>query len=204
MKIKQIFKGQLLTRTKVKNNILKIWDQTTDDERYEWYKAANEFAQTLTPFIEGENKLNKSVGIIAATSPMKRWETNQRCAEAFVKTGKSNHTKMFQKKCEDILATSGLEQEILNVLNGRKIQAFYHNIRHYESGEFVTIDRHAVSIALGKWISKTVYAGITAIQYQFFQDCYKHTASSIGVTPLLLQSATWVRFRQIRTQFDRI
>jgi hypothetical protein len=67
----------------------------------------------------------------------------------------------------------------------------------------VTIDRHALSVALDYWVSDEEYSGMTKKQYEFFRDCYIWTADSIGVSPLRLQSATWVVFRRIKKEVGR-
>ena len=89
----------------------------------------------------------------------------------------------------------------LKILRGQKIISFYTNIRHPHKNKEVTIDRHALSIALSKWIKEEDYAGMTGKQYKFFQDCYKYTADKIGISPVLLQSSTWERFRKIKQNY---
>ena len=65
----------------------------------------------------------------------------------------------------------------------------------------VTIDRHALSVGLGKWIQEEDYAGMTKNQYNFFRDTYKYTANILGISPVLLQSTTWERFRKIKQNY---
>jgi hypothetical protein len=61
----------------------------------------------------------------------------------------------------------------------------------------LTIDRHAVSIAVGEKLSDDKLQ-MTAGQYEFFQETYRWTAAQLGVNPLILQSATWVVWRKMK------
>lgn len=206
--VHQIFKGENLTRTKVKNNILKIWDLTGETERYNWYGEAYLYATTLAIDIEllsgttdTTANLNKAVGVLAALSPIKTWEQNIKCACQMILTGNCGHTKLFVDKAQEILNSDGSDETILNILNGRKISAFYLNIRYPEKANNITIDRHALSIGLGRWTTNEDYQGMTAKQYEFFVQCYILAAMQVGVTPLLMQSATWVKWREIKTDY---
>lgn len=196
----QNFKGIVLTKTKVKNNILRIWNLTNKYDRFDWYQEANDWASNRV--VEGVN-LNKVCGIIAALSPVKRWEDNLKCAVSLINTRDCGHMKQFKNKALAILDCDGSEEEILKILNGNKISAFYKNIRHPFDGSNVTIDRHALSIALGYWITEDDYKGMTTNQYNFFSDCFAEASLKVGVSPLLMQSATWVKWREIKTEYKR-
>lgn len=206
--VHQIFKSENLTRTKVKNNILKIWGLTGETERYNWYGEALKYAESLAVDIEILEEstdrtinINKAVGVLAALSPIKTWEQNKKCAFQMILTGKCGHTQLFVKKAQDILNSDGSDEAILSILNGRKISAFYLNIRYPEKANYITIDRHALSIGLGRWTTDEDYQGMTAKQYEFFVQCYTLAAMQVGVTPLLMQSATWVKWREIKTDY---
>jgi hypothetical protein len=194
---KQIFKGEELTRTKVRNNILKLWDLTEPKERFDWYDDALHFATMNAP----ENNF-KSVarvcGVIAALSPLKTWEQNKKITITLLQTGDCGQMKQFVSKANRIIESDGSDDAILSILNGRKISAFYLNIRYPHKANNVTIDRHALSIALGKRTTDADYAGMTAKQYEFFVQCYILAGMKVNVSPLLMQSATWVRFRKIK------
>lgn len=198
-KVKQVFKGNTLTRTIVKNNILRIWDMTDEIERHDWYKNANSLAKVLSDVYNIPQR--KVVGIIAALSPLKTWEQNLVLARDFIINKDCGHMGMYLDKARDILNSSGTDEEILDILNGRKISSFYLNIMYYESANYITIDRHALSIALGYWITDEDYAGMTAAQYEFFVQCYILAATKVNVLPLRMQSATWVKWRKIKKDY---
>lgn len=205
MKKAQTFKNVGLTRTVVKNNILKVWKLSLDSDRYDWYMDANVFAKSIAS--DGSEAATKiACGVIAALSPVKTWEQNMKLAQQVLQAGATTgHMKMFMDKALAIQAlaldSEDIDGQILTILSGRKIQSFYTNIAYPEQSTHVTIDRHALSIALGYWVTEEEYSGMTAAQYQFFRDCYIHAADSISVSPLLLQSATWVVWRRIKTDY---
>ena len=200
------FKGQNLSRTKVKNNILRMWNDTTEDERHDWYKEANLYAFNLAAMLLGgsfPDNHRKVCGIIAALSPVKTWEQNKKIARDLLETGECGHMKQFVHKAKKIISCDGSDESILSILNGRKISSFYLNIMYPASAEHVTIDRHALSICLGYWITEDDYRGMTANQYEFFVQCFVLAAVKVGVKPLLMQSATWVRWRKIKQDYKR-
>lgn len=97
-----------LQDTKVKNNILRIWHMTSEEDRHDWYQEAYTFAESLTRTMEAYNyqhklkNISKVCGVIAALSPMKRWENNKVIAEDILKHGTCGHTKTFVKKAQKV------------------------------------------------------------------------------------------------------
>ena len=199
--MKQIYKGKVLTRTKVKNRILNIYGKSNDSDRLDWYKDAHDYATLLSK--RYSVSVAKCVGVISALSPVKTWSQNKQCADSFLKTGDARHMKTFENKAIEIVNSNGTDNSIKDILRGRKIISFYDNIMYPNTSREVTIDRHALSIALGWWIKDEDYAGMTDKQYKFFQDCYIYTSEILGIPPLLLQSSTWVRFRKIKNNYKQ-
>jgi len=85
---KQVYKNVNLSRTKVKNNILKIWSQTSENERFDWYESAHTFAKNNTI---NEVELSKFIGVIAALSPLKAWDQNKSLAYEVYNGKKTGH-----------------------------------------------------------------------------------------------------------------
>jgi hypothetical protein len=197
----QVYKKETLSRTKVVNNILSIWDMTTEEERTDWYQDASDWAVNLSD-LSGYS-LNKVCGVVAALSPVKRWSDNLIQAHKMIITGDCGHIKIFKDKARAILALPNRcnDEDILNILNGNKIKSFFINILYPQRDTEVTIDRHALSIALGHWITENEYQGITTIQYNFFVECFKLAGKKAKVSGLIMQSATWVRFRKIKSNY---
>tara|TARA_R110002020_G_scaffold328611_1_gene544602 strand:+ start:1576 stop:2169 length:594 start_codon:yes stop_codon:yes gene_type:complete len=193
MKTSQQFKGKKLTRTTVKNNILKMWSQATVIDKFDWYKNANEFCKN----IDSKLTMQQKVGVLAALSPQRRWGTNKVLALQMIKEGNAKHMPLFINKAKDIIKNGSTDEKIIDILGGQKIISFYLNILYPTQSNIVTIDRHALSIALGYKVNEDIYRGMTKGQYQFFVDCYILAAAKVGVHTLLMQSATWEAFRRL-------
>ncbi len=193
-----VFKGDKLTRTKVRNNILKVYNSTNNHS--DWYKEAHMFCIYLSD--KYKTPLNSVIGIVSALSPLKKWDKNKEIAEYFLDSGsvlKDNKHINFPNQCNKAKAIhiTDKETEILDILNGEKTKAFYINIRYPDKGENVTVDRHAIAIALGR-VATEEEQSMTKNHYKFFEDCYKWTAEKLGIRPLLLQSITWETWREIK------
>ncbi len=209
-----MFKGDNLTRSQVKNNILKVWDYTTETDKYDWYQEAHEYAVGMIVSIidpqyrASARKIAKACGVISALSPMVHWNVNKRLAMYLINNPEDwsnlKCLKANAKKAHLILESDGTDDAILKILNGKKTSAFYLNIRYPEKAISLTIDRHALSIALGVRITKDneYLFQMTVKQYEFFVECYRWTAAKIGVNPLVLQSATWLLWRREKSNYE--
>ena len=201
--MRQRFNNQVLTTTKVVNNILRIYDQA-DNKGTDWYTEANMFAQELAYkyiFINGRTEtfkqsVNKACGVIAALSPMKTWSQNKIIAEELLRGGDAKHTRLFVGKAKAILDSTGSREDILAILKGDKISAFFLNILKDDS--VVTIDRHAVSIA----INESIDPAMTSKQYEFFVNAYRVASKKRNVKPFQMQSVTWVKWRELKKQIN--
>lgn len=190
----QKFKGQTLYGKRVINNILSVYNQCENPS--DWYIEAHTFAANIAA---NKNLSNAKVcGVIAALSPLKSWDENKIIAKSFINTGRAKHIGVMVQKAKDIVNGSGEVQEICEILNGNKITSFFINMLFPAKEEAVTIDRHAVAVALGRNAKDNELQGITDKQYNFFVDCYKEAAEIAGITPNLMQSATWEKWRELK------
>lgn len=207
--MKQRFKGEVLTTTKTVNKIVKMYNQSVDKEGLNWYNEANDFAEHTAMLFLHESvedylkdshfktKINKVCGIIAALSPLKSWEENKRITITFLKEGKSYHTKVMTAKAKAILESNGELDTIASILGGSKITSFFLNIVNPETDNGVTIDRHAVSLAVGKELQGSALQ-MSLGQYNFFVNAYRIAANKLGVKPLQVQAVTWVEWRKFK------
>ena len=133
--------------------------------------------------------------VLAALSPKKSWKENKRLAWNFIVNGvHTGHTKVNIEKakaCLDVID----DTKVLEILNGEKTKAFYLNMLYPHRNTGVTIDRHAVEIALGKVIPDH---SMTVRQYQFFERCYIMAANKIDLLPHQLQAVTWEYWREYK------
>ena len=199
--MKQVYKGEILTTTKTVNKIVKTFLKTSQTDRYDWYLDAHNYAKYLAETFN--ISVIKAAGIIAALSPLKRWDVNKKIAYNFIKYGGKSrgHMHQFMEKSRLILETAVTEEDAVKILNGRKIVSFFLNILHPNDDSRITIDRHALTIATGTICTEEFYAGMTKIQYDFFVKCYKIAAKKLGVSALLVQSATWVYYRNNKQEW---
>ena len=189
------FKGNKISRTTVKNNIIKVLDHSMPIELSDWYADAHNFCQYVSD--KYTIPLDKVIGIVAALSPRKEWNLNKRIAIDLIENGHCGQIGVFVNKAIDITDRGNSESKILSILNGQKISAFFMNIKYPDCSDNVTIDRHAISVALGH-IASDNEQSMTAKEYTFFKDCYIFTARKLGIKPLLLQSITWMTWKRIK------
>lgn len=208
----QVYKGETLTRTKVKNNILKIWDQANDEDKFDWYQDAHDFSIDASADSWEGLSVIQVCGVISALSPMVSWNRNLELvalALTYHQNGKTHFDmpclKANAKKAWDIMSLlpseNKIEDKILAILRGDKVSSFFLNILYPDQAISITIDRHALSICLGQWLTDEQMRTMTPKQYLFFEECYRWTAVKLGVNPLLLQSATWVVWRKIKKSY---
>lgn len=198
--MKQKFKGKTLYTKTVVRRIIEVYNKATDKK--DWYQEANNFTFTLSYKIwdknpETQKKAHAKVcGIIAAFSPLKSWNQNMLIAKLFVETGQMKHTKTMGDKAKEILDSDGEVDTISEILNGNKITSFFLNILNPSNSQAVTIDRHAISIALGYSITDNFQ--MTEKQYEFFSNCYRIASQKAGILPLQMQAITWTKWREMK------
>jgi hypothetical protein len=207
MRKQRFLKQTLNIRTSVKR-IIEVYDQSTEDDRITWYSDALDFALYLCKNYRTAPNYFIVAGVISALSPQKSWDENKRLAENFFKNPNRNpgHTRVFYNKAlaimklvgGDLLDRNDVIISICDILNGPKIRSFFLNIAVPEYKEIVTIDRHAISIVIGRPTTESDKINLTANQYKFFQDCYILAAKKAGVDPSYMQSVTWCAWRRLK------
>ena len=197
MLTKLAFKGAEISRTKVSNHIRKVWFLANEKEKATiWYKDAREFALSITTETVG---ISESTGIISGLSPQKMWQTNKELAKEFIAFDTCGHMGENIRKVRAIVNSDGSDKVIWNILNGNKTQRFYMNIKYPSSSEFVTVDRHSLSVALGR-VATDKEMSMTDNHYKFFEDCYKKVASELDIIPSYLQSVTWEAWIRLKKE----
>ncbi len=199
------FRNKELSRTQVKNNILKVLnsaDLESQNFGAKWYNVANEIAQNE---ISESYNLAQTVGVIAALSPLKDWKTNVKLAKEFIRDGKrSGHTGVMVKKAADILALKNPStDDVVEILNGQKIVNFFLNIYYPNKDTAITVDRHSVGVALlgNERIPLTnKELAPTKKQFEFLVHCYKWAASESNLSAVQIQAITWECFRKLKAK----
>ena len=188
------------SRTKIKNNILKVYKVSVNSEQNDWYREAHQFGVEVSSFLKSfknyDVTVNQVLGIVSALSPLKEWEKNKEIAVDFILTGDCGHMGANKRKARAILDCDGSDDKILEILSGPKTSRFYMNMM-YPDGTGVTVDRHAIAIAIGRTATNKEQA-LTPKAYTFIEKCYIMTAETLGLDPLHLQSITWQAWKRIK------
>ena len=152
----------------------------------EWYSHANFIASAIAHGTEYTTR--EIAGIIAALSPQTKWEDNVRLAIMAVKNGRaSGHINSQIAKADAIL--QGMRPE--DILNGQKETAFFHNIAEFDSGEFVTIDRHAHDIAVGERFGNEDRGLSAQNRYRHISRAYRIAGEILGMPAHHAQAIAW-------------
>ena len=180
----------------------------------EWYARALRFARMLVQAYDGLT-LGQAVGVIAALSPNNKWSRNCTDAEAMIKVWHYGADPLTVKVCTfnpnkakaaAILALSDAETQgdvdvIAEILNGRKVTAFYRSIMG--DPDAVCVDGHAYAVWIGERIPTTQTPSIGVKLYADIARAYqlvaKRSFELCGVTlsATQVQATTWVTYRRL-------
>lgn len=193
------------SKTKIKNNIMKTYLLRIEKENNHWYQEANEWAVEVSEFLfkfSGRRiSVQQVLGVVSALSPMQEWNKNKEIAIDLIMTGDCGYMERGKQKARDILRLGGhfrhFDTEIKSILNGEKTKTFYENMVYPTRSSGVTVDRHAISIAIGH-IADDKEQSISTGVYTFIENCYIMTAETLGLAPLHLQSITWQTWKRIK------
>ena len=159
------------------------------DTPMSWYSETNDFCYDLSK--QFNVPIYIVVGLISAFSPLRNWDDNKRIVIDYLK-GKKVGCFKSQKSKADRIFNAENEQEIEEILNGRKTVSFFKNI--VSSGmdsSVVTIDRHAISIA----VRGSFKGSLTDNRYKTIEYAYQRVGAMYGVPAPVVQSVTWECFR---------
>ena len=187
----------MTTAERFADNILATFDQATREEFREgmiWYHKANALAWELD-FINPR----RAAGVIAALSPMLRWEVNVRLARK-VYAGE-DYIPCLPANAEKAKKIRNGWEPLDFLGKGQKVISFFHNIANPwdDSPEFVTVDKHAIDIANG-FISpyENSYQGITPRIYAEYRMGYVIAAEARNINPKQMQAITWLAHKNMK------
>ena len=178
----------------------------------EWYNRAHKLGVRLIHAYDGLT-LGQAVGVIAALSPNNKWTRNCVDAEAMIKAWHVGADPMAVKVCTfnpnkakaaAILALSADDMEtdtIAEILNGRKVVAFYRSIMG--DPDAVCVDGHAYAVWIGERVPTTQTPSIGVKLYADIARAYQLVAKrsyelcGTTLTPTQVQATTWVAYRRL-------
>lgn len=190
-------------------HILRAFDSVSAEDvtRYSgWYGDARRVCESLA--LMANLPLENVVGALAWTSPQQSFASNVAMTvalvEAFAKGDDLWSVPLSQYPDMVSNAIGALEGDLSTMLfhdaNGkrrdaRKVRSFFRNLMGDEYG-FVTIDRHAVAIAIGNYDRARNGRYVTINQpkgraYLSVERAYAKAARARGLSPAALQAVVW-------------
>jgi len=191
----------LPSRGEMTGKILATYSRATEEQMLDgksWYPTAHHLAVRLDP----ENPW-RAAGVVSALSPQMDWDRNMFLAERTYAEGLAYGCLGAScRKANEIYNGTGQQDDVLAVLGGRKTVAFAIAIMEPDHATNVVVDRHAVSIALGRTSDDSDVATLNRKGgYDWYADAYRAAAEIAGVAPNVMQAVTWTVWREteIRT-----
>lgn len=197
------------------HNILDCFERASSESIVEggtWYPTARVSAEQVgirlahhgyVNLFSKYGKARVGAGIISAFSPQTNWTQNKEMALYFAETlDKPNWcTDINYDKAMKIVAISQVDvdvEAIAKILNGKKTTAFFHNIVNpYGENNLPTIDRHAISIYLGRRCTYTeLVRGLGGTANKTISNAYIKASKLLETTPQIVQAVTWVQWRK--------
>ncbi len=189
--------------------ILKLYRSATDQEFIEgaaWYLQAKGICKVIA------NKFNcplsKVVGVVAALSPAANWQQNiadahnlvlvwSHCIDpdqVAVTTYGPNKVKAINILNLDSSRERDIEALLLHKSKINKTTCFFLNILHPDNDDLVTIDRHAIRIALNSPESDSVC--MTEKRYRNIAKAYRIASQGLEISAISLQAVVWCVYRR--------
>jgi hypothetical protein len=181
-------------------NILAVYDRATATDIGEglaWYNRANALAWELD---HADHR--RAAGVIAALSPLLRWEKNVEYARlVYSLVGYDidevvNYVPVLRGSARKALTIANRLAAPTEVLGGIKVTSFYHNIAFPYETQHVTIDKHAVDLADGIYRGYKDSPSIGKRKYEEYSQYYRAAASRAGVSAPHMQAITWTVWRK--------
>jgi hypothetical protein len=198
-------------RSAIKRRVKKMYNNALPNIRQKslnWYSEANSYAQELHQ--KYEISVEKICAVISALSPAVSWEINKTDAEnmleIYVNFGEledvqfSTYGQNAFKAWEilndyQVQTFEEIYNKYFNKKTGQKTANFFANILQPFNPNFVTIDRHQLSIC--KNLKKTGGSQVVSSKgaYDLLKEIHIESAKELGILANQLQAVTWSAFR---------
>jgi hypothetical protein len=183
-------------------NILAVMRKCDDESMrlgLSWYDRARAYGASLDP-----NDFSRAAGVLAVLSPNNSWPQNMKYA-AMIYAG-ATELPYFKSNTDKAIRIFNGEAP-LDVIRGPKVTPFYLNLIGDNSTMAVTIDRHAVDIAMGRVCTDKIRAPwIRGKRMASIADMYRRAAilynaeNGTDYSPSQIQAITWVWWRKNRAK----
>lgn len=179
---------------------------TLYEEGIRWYYTAH--STIVDVALRQRVHLDVAVAVVAALSPNNKWRRNVVDAENCLKASANNASEYSircstygQNKTKAFRIARG--ESYHAVLGGNKVWSFFKNLRHPDNDQVVTVDGHAVAVALGLRISLSKSPQLSDKQYELVAEAYRQATREINadrlvgdvLLPSQVQAICWVYYR---------
>jgi hypothetical protein len=191
--------------------ILRLYKAASPDEFNEgtlWYEQAHEICKLIS--LKYSCPLPKVAGVMAALSPATNWQQNVADAhnlilawhhglspnEVVCTTYGPNKLKAVRILNLESNNERDVEKILLHKSKINKTTCFYLNILHPSNDEQITVDRHAIRIALGNAPGVDNIC-MTEKRYRNIAESYQIAASQLEISAINLQAVVWCAYRRM-------
>lgn len=171
-----------------------------------WYFTARVLLQAMA--VRTGVHLDVATAVTAVLSPKNKWTRNVVDAENCLKAA-ANGESETSIKCSTYPANRAKAFRIIgkefygDVLSGNKVTSFFWNMRHPDDDYTVTVDGHALAVALGARISISKLPSLSDKQYNLVGDAYRQACKEINLdqltgaelVPSQVQAVCWIYYR---------
>ena len=193
--------------------ILGLFFLSDDQDRQnglDWYSNAYAICDRIAS--ELGFSVDQIAGAIAALSPNNKWDRNIQDAENLARAIRAGIDTDSVKVCTfgnnkakaiKILSSAVDSAEIVSILRGQKVVAFYLNIARNGDTDCPVIDGHAYNIAMGTVSNLREVPSITPKGFETIQDLYRDAARQASlitgetISAGQMQAITWVCYRRL-------
>ena len=180
---------------KILESNIEYWVNLNPGNGVNWYNKANLFAYELANECPSFN-IAQICGVIAALSANTSWEQNQVLARQYlVDSNPAGH--ICQGKALQIMRLSNPDiKTVQSILNGPKIMPFFRNILNPGNNEFLTLDRHAINLAVSRERHST-RIHYTPKRRKMLTEAYTNVANKLDLLPSQAQAISWCNYLDI-------
>lgn len=176
-------------------HVLRVWGAATPEElatSRAWYDSARFAARVVA--VVGRVPIEHAAGVLAALSPLNRWEDNVADAVAVARDAQAPVRSTAPNRWKAIRILAG--EPPAKVLSGRKVIAFWRAILDPDHAGSIAIDRHLWRAVTGRYLEKQLAAPPNGVAYDLAEGAILKAAWVLGERPLVVASALWLVMRR--------
>ena len=195
----------MITQKRAAINIGTVLKQATEADLtngHDWYEVARERCQLISD--DYKVPLELVAHVVAILSPGVRWETNVSAARKLFAAGADSFDALIlagyrrsvdKAKRAIINYRAGLP--FTSIISGRKVIEFAENILKPNRTRQVTLDTHAISVAMGRRFLTRRAPDLRIAEFTRISKAYIQVAEEHNIMPNQCQAITWLVWRRL-------